>query len=244
MSGNSMPGLIGKALIVSEDPIATRQLAEAMQELALSVEIWIKPTGAVDRVKRSKLEVVVIDFALGSLATLLLQQVRSSPSNRRAVTFAITRSSSETADALNAGCNFALEKPLTYDSIQHTFRAAFGLIIRERRRYFRYPISVPAIAQRKGESEIFGTTVNVSEQGMAFSGPTPLTPGTEVTIQFTLTKPQLAVTATCKVCWANDRGQCGLLFLYLHSDIRSELHAWIAQKLEEQLPKDVTRMFQ
>jgi hypothetical protein len=54
MSGNSMPGLIGKALIVSEDPIATRQLAEAMQELALSVEIWIKQTGPVDRVKRSK----------------------------------------------------------------------------------------------------------------------------------------------------------------------------------------------
>ena len=243
MDGNSA-GPVGTALIVSEDAVVTRQLAEAMQELALSVEVWIKPSGAVDRVRRSKLEVVVIDFALGSLATLLLQHVRSSPSNRSAVTFAITGSSSQTTDALKAGCNFTLEKPLTYDSIQHTFRAAFGLIIRERRRYFRYPICVPAVAHRKGEPEIFGTTVNVSEQGMAFSGPTPLTPGTEVTVQFRLTNPQLAITATCNVCWTNDKGQSGLLFLYLHSDVRPELHAWIAQKLEEQLPKDVTRMFE
>ena len=145
---------------------------------------------------------------------------------------------------MNAGCNFSLEKPLTYEAIQRSFKAAFGLIVRERRRYFRCPISVPAIAKRKGDSEIFGTTVNVSEQGMAFSGPTPLTPGTEVTIQFTLTKPQLAVTATCNVCWTNEKGQSGVQFLYLHSDLRSELHAWIAQKLEEQLPKDLTRMFQ
>lgn len=243
MDGNSA-GAVGTALIVSEDAVVTRQLAEAMQDLALSVEVWIKPSGAVDRVRRSKLEVVVIDFALGNLATLLVQQVRSSLSNRSAVTFAITGSSSETTNALNAGCNFALEKPLTYDSIQHTFRAAFGLIIRERRRYFRYPICVPAMAHGKGEPEIYGETVNVSEQGMAFGSATPLTPGTEVTIQFTLTKPQLAVAATCKVCWTNDKRQSGLLFLYLHSDVRSELHAWIAQKLEEQLPEGVTRMFQ
>ena len=65
MDGNSA-GPVGTALIVSEDAVVTRQLAEAMQEFALSVEVWIKPSGAVDRVRRSKLEVVVIDFTLGS----------------------------------------------------------------------------------------------------------------------------------------------------------------------------------
>jgi hypothetical protein len=44
------------------------------------------------------------------------------------------------------------------------------MIVRERRRYFRYPISVPAAASKKGELEILGETVNVSERGVAFSG--------------------------------------------------------------------------
>ena len=40
----------------------------------------------------------------------------------------------------------------------------------------------------------------------------------EVTIQFTLTNPQLALTAECKVCWTNERGQSGLSFLFLPSN--------------------------
>ena len=51
-------------------------------------------------------------------------------------------------------------------------------------------------------------------------------PGTEVTIQFTLTNPQLAITADCKVCWHNDKGQSGLLFLFLPYNLSSELQAW------------------
>ena len=32
-------------------------------------------------------------------------------------------------------------------------------------------------------------------------------------MQFTLTNPQLAIKAECKVCWTNDRGRSGLSFL-------------------------------
>ena len=91
-------------------------------------------------------------------------------SNRTAVAFAITSSSVETAYALKAGSSFALDRPLTFESLRHTLQAAYGMIVRERRCYFRYPISVPAAASKKGELEIFGETVNVSERGVAFSG--------------------------------------------------------------------------
>ncbi len=244
MTDTSTGKLIGKALVVSEDAVATRQLAEALQELALSVEVCIKVPDALDRINHGKLEVVVIDFSLGNQARLVLQQVRGSASNRTAVTFAITGNSAETGYALKAGSSFALERPLTFDSIRHTLQAAYGLIVRERRRYFRYPISVPAAARRKGEPEIFGRTVNISENGMAFGGSSPLIPGTEVTTQFTVTNPQLAMTAECRVCWTNDKGQSGLSFLLLPSNLSSELQAWLARKLEEQLPDPVTRRFQ
>jgi hypothetical protein len=67
-------------------------------------------------------------------------------------------------------------------------------------------------------------------------------------MQFTLTNPQLAITAECnvccKVCWTNDRGQSGLSFLLMPSNLSSELQAWLAQGLEEQLPDLVTPRFQ
>jgi ActR/RegA family two-component response regulator len=244
MTETATAKVIGTALVVSEDAVATRQLVEAMQQLALSVEVCNKVPDAMDRVNHSKLEVAVIDFSLGDEATLILQQLRGSPSNRTAVTFAITGNSAETAYALKAGSSFALERPLTFDSIRHTLQAAYGLIVRERRRYFRYPISVPAAARGKGESEVFGKTVNVSERGMSFIGSASLTPGAEVTMQFTVTDPRLAMTAECKVCWTNDRGQSGLSFQLLSSDLSGEWQAWLARRLEEQLPDLVTRRFQ
>jgi hypothetical protein len=63
-------------------------------------------------------------------------------------------------------------------------------------------------------------------------------------MQFTLTNPQLAITAECKVCWINDRGQSSLSFLLTPSNLSSELQAWLARRLEEQLPDLVTRRFQ
>lgn len=243
MTDTSTARIIGTALIVSEDAVATRQLAEAFQELALSVQVCIKVSDAIDRVNHCKLEVAVIDFSLGNQAALFLEQLRGSASNRTSVAFAITNSSVETACALKAGSSFALQRPLTFDSLRHTLQAAYGLIVRERRRYFRYPVSVPAAASKRGESEILGKTVNVSERGVAFSGSTPLIRGAEVTMRFTLTNPQLSITAECKVCWTNDRGQSGLSFLFLPSDLSSELQDWLARRLEEQLPDLVTRRF-
>lgn len=235
---------IGKALIVSEDVPTTRQLAEAMEELALSVEVCAKIADALDRVNHSKLEVAVVDLSLGNQAILFLERVRASASNRTAITFAITNNSAQTAAALKGGSAFTLQKPLTLESIRHTFKAAYGLIVRERRRYFRYPISVPATGSRKGQPEIFGKTINISEKGMALSTSTPLTPGTELKIQFTLPDPRLDLTADCKVCWNDDKGQAGLLFVLIASNLASELQAWLARRLEEQLPDVVTQKFQ
>src|ERR1700675_3127696 len=146
MTETATAKVIGTALVVSEDAVATRQLVEAMQQLALSVEVCNKVPDAMDRVNHSKLEVAVIDFSLGDEATLILQQLRGSPSNRTAVTFAIRRHSAETHHALKAGSSFALERLLTVDSIRHTPQAAYGWIVRERRLHFRYPTSTPAAA--------------------------------------------------------------------------------------------------
>jgi hypothetical protein len=79
---------------------------------------------------------------------------------------------------------------------------------------------------------------------MAFSGSRPLTVGVEVTMEFAFTDPELAVTAQSIVRWHNARNQSGLSFVFLTSDISSELQGWLARKLEEQMPGPVARRFQ
>jgi ActR/RegA family two-component response regulator len=70
---------IGRALIVSENAMTTRQLTEALQELSLSVEVCVKVSDALQRVKHGKLEVGVIDLSLGDQAHSSLSKCAARP---------------------------------------------------------------------------------------------------------------------------------------------------------------------
>ena len=236
------PNLVGTVLLVSRDEIASRQVTDAMQQLGVSVEVCVDISAAADRLSRHKFEGVVIDLALGdqglvNQGLVCLEHVRASASNRTAVIFTLTSSSQENAHALKAGSSFVLQRPLTSESIGHTLKVAYGSIMRERRRYFRYPVVVPVVLNRKMAPAVFGQTVNISECGMALTTLTPLAPGSEATAQFTLPDPLLRITAESKVCWNNEKGEVGLSFHFLPFDCASQLQSWVAQKLEKQLPK-------
>ncbi len=234
---------VGIVLMVSPDSLAADQIGEVLKEHALAVEVTSNASIAAHRLNHHKFEAVIIDSALENLAAVCFQQLRASPLNHTAIAFALTRSSEETAAALRHGFSFVFERPLTPELVTHTLKVAYGMIVRERRRYFRCPVVVPAVLTRKNGPEVFGRTVNVSENGMALYASAALAPGSEGTVQFTLADPVLQITAESKVCWNDSQGNAGLQFLFLPSDHASHLQAWLAQKLEEQLPQLVFDKF-
>jgi hypothetical protein len=234
---------VGTVLIVSRDEGASQQISEVLKEHALGAESCVDISFALDRLARRKYEALIFDLSLGGPVEGFVEQIRASASNRTAVTFALTRGEDDTAYALKRGFNFALEKPLTVESIRHTLKVAYGLIVRERRRYFRFAVSVPAVLNRKSEAEVYGRTINISERGLALRTSIPLAPGSEAMAQFTLPDPPLPITAESKVCWSNEDGEVGLCFLFLPFDMASELQTWLARKLEEEIPQLVADKF-
>jgi ActR/RegA family two-component response regulator len=242
MSNDTSSGKVGSVLIISRDPVASRQVGNALQEHALAVEVSVDISGALDRLSHRKFEAVIMDLSIAERIYSILQEIRRSASNKTAVTFAISASSDETTHALKQGFGFVLERPLTPESIRHTLKVAYGLIVRERRRYFRYPVVVPAVFTTKTVGEVYGRTVNVSERGMALNASVELATGLEGTAQFTLPDLSLQITADSKVCWSNSK-DAGLLFVFMPFDQASELQAWLATKLEEQLPQMVADRF-
>ncbi len=234
---------LGMVLVVSRDDIATTQISSALREHGLSIEVSSSVPLALDRINRRKFEAVVVDSALEEDALTCLQGVRASPSNRTVVAFALSTGKNATAHALQQGFSLVFERPLTPDSINHTLRVAYGLIVRERRRYFRYPIVVPIVLTRKKTVQVHGRTINVSERGLALSSESPLAAGEEAVAGFTLQTPILPVRAECRVCWNNEKGEAGLSFLFLSANSASDLQAWLAVKLEGYLPGAVAEKF-
>ncbi len=220
-----------RALLVSDDPLTIKQISEPLRELAATTEVCTDVPSAIRLVNTRKFETVVVDL------------VRLSPSNHTTVAFAITEGTKQSAMAFAAGSNFVLERPLSAISVGRTLKAAYGLIIRERLRYFRCPISIPAAIRDQEAGEIRCQAVNISEGGMAVISSVPLKPGMQVTLQFAIPGQGSQFAAESEICWCDEKGRAGLRFGALSPEQKTDLKQWLSKRLEETLPESVALKF-
>ncbi len=234
---------IAVALLVSADPVTIQQISHALQELSISPDVCQEVPASIGLLNCRKFDAVVVDLQLGEQAGVILDEVRSSKSNRTAVTFAISGSNAAATAAFRMRSGFLFERPLSTESIRSTLKPAYGLILRERRRYFRYSVAIPVTILRQSMPEVRCYSVNISEGGMAVSTSLPITTGEDVRVQFTLPDHQGPFLAESKVCWWKT-GHLGVRFVSLSQEHKSELQGWLSQKLEETLPEFVAEKFQ
>lgn len=234
---------VGVALLVSNHADTVRQVSESAAQLAIAVEVCAEPAEAVRLLNHRKFEAVIVDLGLGQQGYNVLEHVRLSHSNQTAVTFSITSDNQEAALALKTGSKFVMQRPLISESIDRTFRVAYGLIVRELRRYFRCSLLVPAVLRSLEAGEIQCETFDISEGGMGISTPRLLEPGIKLTAQFTLPGQDAFFAAAADLCWCNSKGRVGLRFLHLSSSQKSEVQDWLSRRLEQSLPEEVAEQF-
>lgn len=233
----------GTALVITKDTQARRLIIESLRPLAIQAQVCADPVLAFGLLDKHKFEAVVVDLLFGDDARLFMEQLRFSRTNRTAVSFAISSGHASGTAVARPESTFVLERPLTAASINQIFKAAYGLIVRERRRYFRCPISVPAFIRSQGIEELAGRTVNVSEGGIAVNAPCTLSLFLPAAVRFSLPDRDSQLFADATVCWSDENGTVGLQFKKLPPSQMSELQDWLARRLDESLPKSVVALF-
>jgi DNA-binding response OmpR family regulator len=233
----------GTALLICDDAATIQKLTDSVKELAIAVEVCVEPSAALRIVTHRKFEAVLIDSQLGDASRTILEQIRQSPSNRSAVTLTITDGEVERALAFKAGTSFVIERPLTPSSITRTLKAAYGLIVRERRRYFRCQVEIPATLRTEGNKELHCATANVSEGGVALNTNIRLRVGMQGTLSFTLPGMRNQLTLESKICWSGKDGLCGAQFLDISSQQAPGLQKWLSAKMDENLPSALAEKF-
>jgi DNA-binding NtrC family response regulator len=213
---------IGLALLVSADPATIQQFSLALRELSISPDACQDAASAGLLLKRRKFNAVIVDFQLGEQSGHILDEARLSPSNRTAVTFSIGDNNAEVTSAFREKSQFVFERPLSAQSIHKTLKSAYGLILRERRRYFRYPVSIPVIIRSQSMQEVRCFSLNISEGGMALSTLVPFVAGESVRIQFTLLDHTAPLLAESTICWSKT-GRLGVRFVSISDEQKSVL---------------------
>jgi hypothetical protein len=241
----SRPPLLsaGNVLLVCNDADAIGVLTEAVQQFALSLDVRREVDGTGNILAQQKFEAVIVDLELGEGARTVLREVRLSSSNQTAVTFTITGRSAGRESGLSMGSMFKFVRPLSIDSVSLTLKAAYGLIVRERRRYFRCPVAVGSTLRTTECAEIKCETVNIGEGGMGLSTSHPFKPGEQAMVQFTLPGQPSQFSAELEVCWCDQGGFLGVRFLALSAQQKSGLQEWLSARFEESLPERVAVQF-
>ena len=232
--GTTVPGV--RVLLVSGNIQTIDTLCHFMELMAMHVELCSDMGSASRRLCHNKFEAVVVDFEDPSEALELIKTSRGMTSHKGAVVLAILNRSSEMPDAFRAGANFTLVKPLLPAILSRTLRAAYPLMVRERRRYYRYPLQILIHLSSSSRAEFAATTVDVSEGGMALTSSVPLKVGERINLKLALPGTKDTTTISTEVCWNDNAGRVGLQFVGIPATAVERVKSWIADRLEECQP--------
>jgi len=226
-----------QVMLVSDDLETASVLCNCMEQMAMRVDVCADIELAAGKLCRAKFEAVVIDFSFGAKALELVGKTHEMTSHKKAVVVAVLNDSSEMPDAFRAGASFTLVKPLLAEILSHTLRAAYPMMVREMRRYYRCAIGVPVRVANDTRTNFLAETINISEGGMAIVTTTPVRVGEQLILTVTLPGMTNGLQITAEVCWTKEPGHVGLEFVKVPAMESAGLQSWLSDRLEESLAR-------
>src|SRR5947209_4787096 len=127
-----------QGLLLSRDHELIRTIRRAMEMVSIELEAVTDPEKASALLTTKKFDTFLCDCDDVHSGCQVIQRLRGGKSNKKAIVSAITNGITTVKQAYEMGANFVLDKPVSLERAAKNLRAAHGLIMRERRRYFRH----------------------------------------------------------------------------------------------------------
>ena len=216
------------ALLLCREQQPLRTLAVALDELGIESEVCLSSQDVLELLAHGHYSALVLDFDVPG-AIQVARLARLAPPQRRPVVFAMIGVRTGIANALQAGANFVLYKPLIFEQVMRSLRAGHGFMRPDRRRSPRQKVETLVYLQF-GVAALPAIVLDVNEQGLALQAPEPLPAVDRVPLRFVLPGTEYMVEATGEMIWADDEGRVGMLFANLPSGAKKHLKEWLHRK--------------
>ena len=223
-----------QAVLVSFDDAVIASILPSLAELGIAATIHAQSADALETLARQKTDAFFVDREFDP-ELVVLQRMRTSPSSRSAVAFAIEPKQTSAAPASGLA-DFVMHKPLSTVNIRGALRAAYGIMLRERRRYFRHSLRIPVNLQDSTKRKFVGQSINVSQTGIAVECSAPLAPRETVQLEFCLPGTDDTLNCQAQIIWTAEAGKAGLTFTQMKSRHRERLSGWMENEFQRLWP--------
>lgn len=233
-----------RCLLLTRDDQIIRVLRRVLEGLDVGLEVCTGADKAAEELERFKYDAVMIDCDDVHNAITVLCSVRLTASNKSSTVFAIVNGITTVSSAMELGANLALEKPITEGKARHAFKAVHGLMLQERRRYYRHAVDLPVTLRFEDKDtgshrEVLATAIDISEGGMAIKVKSTL-PSEFRTAQLKFVMPGARdfIELLGAVAWADEQGNAGVRFENVPYTLRERLANFFRdiEKKDKQAP--------
>lgn len=225
-----------ESLIISRDAALLGVLQPTLEKISVGIEVCPESQPGVDVLAKRKFDAVIIDCDDLRGGVDVLRDLRKTPSNSKSVAFAVLNGKTTTQEAFQWGANFVLQKPLTPLHAARCFNAALNFMVRERRRYFRYPVEISVRLGVPGNPEVTATATNLSEGGMAIRIDSQLVKDAVAQLRFTLPASNTSLELKGQIAWADGTGHAGIRFVEVPQSSQYQLDKWLTDRLQNEMP--------
>ncbi len=230
------------SLLLSKDPEVLRVIRPTLEKLSIEVEICNEARAGAKILISDKFDAVIVDCDDLNGGLAVLQGLRTTPSNKNSVAFAILNGKrTTTQEAFGMGASFVLQKPISALNASRCFHAALNFMVKERRRYFRHPVKMLVKVILEGKT-LNATSTNISEGGIALMLREALPKGSAPRLQFSLPGKNVHLEVEAEVAWVDVKGLAGFRFRNVAKDSQEQLEQWLDRQMEQEFPGAKERM--
>lgn len=230
------------SLLLSQDPELVRVIRPTLEKLSIDVEICHEARVGAGILITDKFDAVIVDCDDLNGGLAVLQGLRSTPSNKNSVAFAILNGKrTTTQEAFGMGANFVLQKPISLLNASRCFHAALNFMIKERRRYFRQPVKMLVRVAYEGKT-LNATSTNISEGGIALMLREVPPKGAAPHLKFSLPGTNINMEVEAEVAWVDVKGRAGFRFHNVPKSSQEQLEQWLDKQMEQEFPGTKERL--
>jgi len=216
-------------MVVSRDWQEISVLECILGGLHMDVAVESEPQRALSQLSKTKVDALIVDCDLNGTGQFF-RELQREASRASTVPLVIMGATQSRRDMEETGAMFAFNKPISVEQAVHTLSAARNMILDGRLRYHRAGVEVPVTLRGRSQKKAGGHLINLSQGGLQVRVDDGFDVNEASRISFALPGTDLGVHAQVEVAWSDNRGNVGIRFVKMASQMKSTLRLWLAQQ--------------
>jgi len=195
----------------------------------MDVAVESEPQRALSRLTKSKIDALIVDCDLNGTRQFFHELRREAP-RVSTVPLVIMGGPHGRHDMEGTGALFAFDKPISVEQAVRTLSAARNMILDGRLRYHRAGLDVPVSLSGRKQKRAEGQLINLSQGGLQIRLEDGFDASEAASVSFSLPGTKCGVKAQVEVAWSDNRGNVGIRFVKMASEMEQTLRLWLAQQ--------------